>query len=107
MTAPLSYLQSGGAAAAPVTTLAWGLGFISLAVIGIIGVLLALAVYRTRAPQARGENGHYPVKRAGSGLPWIYVGLGLSVPILAICTVWTLAVLGRVIAPPTPAAVTI
>ncbi len=107
MTAPLSYLQSGGAAAAPVTTLAWGLGFISLAVIGIIGVLLALAVYRTRAPQARGENGHYPVKRAGSGLPWIYVGLGVSVPILAMCTVWTLAVLGRVIAPPTPAALTI
>ncbi len=107
MTAPLSYLQSGGAAAAPVTTLAWGLGFISLAVIGIIGVLLALAVYRTRAPEALGNNGHYAVRRAGSGLAWIYVGLGVSVPILAMCTVWTLAVLARVIGPPSPPTMTI
>ena len=41
---PLSYLHSAGAAAAPVTTLAWGLGVIALAVIVIIGVLLALAI---------------------------------------------------------------
>ena len=107
MNAPLSYLQSGGAAAAPVTALAWGLGLISLAVIAVIGVLLGLAVYRTRAPEARGENGHYPVRRTGSGLAWIYVGLGVSVPILAICTVWTLAVLGRVIGPPSPPVITI
>lgn len=105
--APLSYLQSGGAAAAPLTMLAWGLGLISLAVVGIVGVLLTLAVYRARAPEARAPNGHYPVRRVASGLAWIYVGLGVSVPILAICTVWTLAVLGRVSGPPSPPTMTI
>ena len=104
---PLLYLHSAGAAAAPVTTLAWGLGVIALAVIVIIGVLLALAIYRQRPPEARGENGHYPVRRVGSGLAWIYVGLAVSVPVLAACTVWTLAVLSRVIAPPSPPSVTI
>lgn len=107
MSAPLSYLQSGGAAAGPVTKLAWGLGLVSLAVVCVIGLLLGLAMYRPRTPESRGENGHYPVRRAGSGLAWILVGLGISVPILAICTVWTLAVLRWVIAPPSHPALTI
>jgi cytochrome c oxidase subunit 2 len=87
--------------------LAWGLGLVSLAVVCVIGLILLLAIYRSRVPESRDENGHYPVRRAGTGLAWIYVGLGVSVPILAVCTVWTLAVLGRVAAPPSPPALTI
>ena len=35
---------------------------------------------------------------------WIYVGLGISVPVLAACTVWILFVLGQVMHPARPAA---
>ena len=40
-------------------------------------------------------------------MAWIYVGLAVVGPVLAACTVWTLAVLSRVIAPPAAPSVTI
>jgi cytochrome c oxidase subunit 2 len=107
MGAPLSYLQSNGAASAPLTALAWGLGLIAVLVIVVITVILIAALYRTRTPEVQDANGHYRVRRSGSGLSWIYIGLGVTIPILAICTVWTLAVLARVSSPPAPPPLTI
>jgi cytochrome c oxidase subunit 2 len=95
---PLSYLDSAGPAAAPLTHLAWGLGGVSLAVVVIIALCLAGAIWRRRPPveDARTLVGG---GRPGAGLMWIYVGLGISVPVLAACTIWILVVLGEVMHP--------
>ena len=96
--APLSYLSSAGPAAAPLTQLAWGLGGVSAAVTMIIAIALLWGVWRRRPARADVsalEAGDKP----GAGLAWIYVGLGISVPVLAACTVWTLFVLGQVMRP--------
>jgi cytochrome c oxidase subunit 2 len=102
---PLSYLDSAGPAARPLTQLAWGLGGLSIAVIVVVGVALAGAIWRRR-PVADGKQSD-EVWRPGNGLAWIYVGLGITVPILAACTVWILVVLGHVIHPTRPAMMTI
>lgn len=103
---PLSYMDAAGPAAAPLTQLAWGLGAISLAVVLIIAVALAAAVWRSRPPAAdpRELEG---IGRPGRGLEWIYVGLGISVPVLAACTVWVLVVLGQVMHAATAPALTL
>ena len=44
--APLQYLTGAGDKAAPVVSLTWGLLIISIAVIAIIGSLLAVAIWR-------------------------------------------------------------
>ena len=96
---PLSYLSSAGPAAAPLTRLAWGLGGISVAVTVIVTIALVWGVWRRRPAPAPEASGLEPAGRPGAGLAWIYVGLGLSVPVLAACTVWTLFVLGQVMHP--------
>jgi cytochrome c oxidase subunit 2 len=97
-TAPLSYLQSAGPAAAPLTQLAWGLGGISVVVVVLIAVALIGAIWRRRS--ASGEPGTLVhLAHPGVGLGWIYIGLGISVPVLAACTVWILVVLGQVLHP--------
>jgi cytochrome c oxidase subunit 2 len=97
-TAPLSYLDADGPAAAPLVQLAWGLGAISVLVVAGCGLALLLAIWRPRAAARREEELAVP-SGSGAGLIWIYVGLGITVPLLAACTVWTLAVLGRVTHP--------
>jgi cytochrome c oxidase subunit 2 len=97
--APLSYLSSAGPAAAPLTELAWGLGGISVAVTVIVTIALAWGIWRRRPAPPGGGLGLETAGPPGAGLAWIYVGLGISVPILAACTVWTLFVLGEVMHP--------
>jgi cytochrome c oxidase subunit 2 len=97
---PLSYLSSAGPAARPLTQLAWGLGGISVAVTIIVTIALVWAIWRRRPTAPAGtalEAGGSP----DAGMMWIYVGLALSVPVLAACTVWTLYVLGQVLHPTT------
>lgn len=104
--APLSYLQAAGPAAAPLTRLAWGLGAVSVVVVALIAIALAGAIWRRRASPTDGDALE-AVGQPGAGLMWIYVGLGLSVPVLAACTVWTLVVLAEVMHPQTPPAITL
>jgi cytochrome c oxidase subunit 2 len=103
---PLSYLVADGPAAAPLTQLAWGLGGISVAVVVIVALALAGAVWRRRsvAADARSLEG---VGSPGAGLAWIYWGLAISVPVLAACTVWVLIVLGEVLHPAHPPTLTL
>ena len=103
---PLSYLASDGPAAAPVTRLAWGLGAVAVATVIVIGLLLALAIWRRRGPPA--QPGDLAVSGPpGTGMVWIYGGLAVSIPILAACTVWTLVVLAEVMHPARPPVLTL
>lgn len=104
--APLSYLVASGPAAAPLAQLAWGLGAISAAVVAIIGLALAGGIWRRRPPAAD-PGALEAVGRPGHGLAWIYVGLAISVPVLAVCTVWVVVVLAQVLHPAGPAALTV
>ncbi|MEO6340772.1 MAG: cytochrome c oxidase subunit II [Caulobacteraceae bacterium] len=103
---PLSYLETAGPAAWPLTRLAWGLGAISIAVVVVIGIALAAAIWRRRPPAPDGRTLE-AVGGAGEGLKWIYVGLAISLPVLAICTVWVLIVLGQVLHPSRPPGLTL
>jgi cytochrome c oxidase subunit 2 len=103
---PLSYLEAAGPAASPLTQLAWGLGAVSITVVVVIAIALAAAIWRRRRPPLD-ERMLEAVGRPGLGMSWIYVGLAVSVPVLAICTVWILMVLGQVLHPPRPPALTL
>lgn len=103
---PLSYLEAAGPAASPLTQLAWGLGAVSIAVVVAIAIALAAAIWRRRAAPQDYRTLEY-VGGSGEGLRWIYVGLAISVPVLAICTVWVLIVLGQVLHPARPPALTL
>jgi cytochrome c oxidase subunit 2 len=91
-TAPLGYLHTYGPAADPVTRLGWGLGFVSVAVVVIVSVLLLAGLLRRRG----GAMAPLRVERSGHGLRWIYVGVGLSTIVLLVCTVWTVSTIAAV-----------
>jgi cytochrome c oxidase subunit II len=97
---PLNYLQAHGTRAYPVSYLLWGMMLISVAVVVIISVLLLGAVYRRRQEPMPELPGRAPVERAGGGLSWITIGVGVSTVVLFGVTVWTVVVLAAVGAPP-------
>ena len=99
-TAPLSYFQTAGPAADPITRLGWGLAIVSIAVVVIIAVLLMLAIFRKRRRSADGAlDSQLMPTHDRAGLTWIVVGTGVSVVVLFACAVWTLFTLSAVAAP--------
>jgi cytochrome c oxidase subunit 2 len=104
---PMSYLDTSGAAVDPITRLGWGFIAISLAVCGIVGVLLLVAIFHRRPSLQRDATGRLPVGRDGSGVPWVYAGAAISTVILFGSVVWTLAVLAAVMHPASQPALTL
>ncbi|MGN6149182.1 MAG: cytochrome c oxidase subunit II [Rhizomicrobium sp.] len=105
--APLNFLTSAGAQGDSVLPLTWGVTAISIAVIVIISVLVAGAIWRRpgTAPQPAGSR--LPVDEETDGLSWIWIGVGISSLVLLFTVVWTMTVLARVTSPPTKPALTI
>lgn len=65
----------------------------------LIAILLGGAILRRR-PALDHENPRaLAVRRSGSGLPWIYVGVGLSTVALFGIAIWTMVVLSAVATP--------
>jgi cytochrome c oxidase subunit II len=96
---PMDYLHTSGPAADPVTRLNWGLLTISVAVCVIIAALILLAVFRRRAPLVADIDGRLPVGSARGGMPWLYVGVGISTVVLFASAIWTIMTLSAVAAP--------
>lgn len=106
--APLAYFRTAGPAADPITRLGWGLGIVSLAVIAVIAVLLAWAIWRKRPHDATpDESGTLMPASGNAGRMWLLVGTGVSTVALLACAIWTLATLSAVAAPGTAARTTI
>ena len=101
ITAPMAYWTTAGRAGDPVTQLGWGMGITALAVIVIIGVLLLAGLLKHRAP-ARKPN-ELAVREDVGGMPWIYVGVGISTLVLLAFVVWTLTTISAVAMPARPA----
>lgn len=105
--APLNYLTGSGDKADPVVALTWALLLVSVAVIAIIAILVAGAIWRRPgiAPQPPGskiELGH-----PTSGLNWIWIGVGISSVVLLASIVWTVMVLAEINQPATKPAFTV
>jgi cytochrome c oxidase subunit II len=103
---PMSYLHSFGPAGYPVTRLGWGLGLVACAVVVIIAGLLLGAIFRSRRAAAKPASA-LAVHRDGGGMAWIYIGVGLSIVVLAVCMVWTLVVIAAVAQPRTAPGLTV
>lgn len=96
---PLNYLTAYGPRADAILPLTYGTMVISCLVSVLIAILLGGAILRRR-PASDAENPHaLAVKRSGSGLPWIYVGVGISTVALFGIAVWTMVVLSAVATP--------
>jgi cytochrome c oxidase subunit 2 len=104
--APLQYLSGAGEKAAPVVWLTWGVLLISLAVVAIIALLLAGAIWH-RPGLAWSAGNRIGLQSHEGGLNWIWIGVGLSTLVLLFSIVWTVQVLAKIQGPPTQPAVTI
>jgi cytochrome c oxidase subunit 2 len=104
--APLQYLTGAGVKATPVVALTWGVLLVSVAVIVIIGALLAAAIWRRPALHMEmGARG--PVLPEEGGLRWVWIGVSLSALTMLLTIIWTVKVLADIQAPEAKPAVTI
>src|SRR5665213_3014576 len=94
---PMSYLYTFGPAADPATQLGWGLGIVSLIVIVVVGVLLLGGVLRKHSRPTNFTQ--LTVKSDSGGMPWIYIGVGISTIVLVGCTIWTMITVAAVAMP--------
>ena len=104
--APLQYLSGAGEKATPVVWLTWGVLLISVAVIVIIGLLLAGAIWH-RPGLAWSANQKLELQSHSGGLGWVWIGVGISTLVLLFSIVWTVKVLAEIEGPPARPAVTI
>ncbi len=104
---PMSYLRTFGPAGYPVTRLGWGLGIISIVVCVTIAVLLLGGLFRRGRADADNDPAQLVVHRDAGGMPWIYVGVGITIVVLVGVMLWTLAVTAAVVHPPSKPALTV
>ncbi len=95
--APMSYLHTFGPAGDAATRLGWGLGIVSIVVVVVITILLLGAVLRRRARSD--DPNALAVQRDEGGMPWIYVGVGVSTVVLLGCALWTMFTVAAVAMP--------
>lgn len=105
--APMAYTEGFGTKNYPVVTLLWALLITSLAVIGIVTVLVIAGIFRPRNTPRSDDPRQLPLERAGRGLIWVYIGTGISAAVLAGATIWTFTTLAAVSGPPDNPAVEI
>ena len=93
--APLNYfLHSYGPASTPTMYLGWGFAALSITVFVIISLLLLKAIFRKRS-----AGDPHAIGREDEGMPWIYIGTGVSTCILFVLTLYTLITLNEVAKP--------
>jgi cytochrome c oxidase subunit 2 len=103
---PLDYLHGSGDKAMPVVALTWGVTIISIAVIVVISLLVAGAVWRRPGTVAAPGN-RLALEAPVEGLNWLWIGVGVSTLVLLFTVVWTMVVLAKVTLPQRKPALTI
>lgn len=97
---PMSYLESAGARAAPVTPLIWGLIYLAAAVVIVITLLVIVGILKRRTTDAWLPGQRSDVERGGSGvLRWVYAGLIATTITLAAFVAWTMSTLAAIRSP--------
>ena len=97
---PLSYLDSAGARANQILPLTRFTLLVAITVCVVIGILLWIAVRRSRPLDRAIGMRAVPIERGGSGLRWIGLGLIISAVPLTATLVWTLLTLAAIAGPP-------
>jgi cytochrome c oxidase subunit II len=97
--APMTFMQTFGPAADPITWLGWGMTVMCSAVVVVIGALLLGALWGRASRFASGDLSQLAIVRGESGLNWIYIGVGVSTAILFGMITWTLITLNAVASP--------
>jgi heme/copper-type cytochrome/quinol oxidase subunit 2 len=96
---PPSYMTGYGTRAYPVVALLWGILIISIVVVVAVSVLLLLGLFRRRSGPVSNDPKALPLSRPEGGLPWLYIGSGISTVALLGTAFWSFAVLARVANP--------
>ena len=99
---PLSYLDSTSPIGSQIASLGWGLTAISVGVCIVIGVLLAVSIWRRRSGSL--EVGPVNDRRA---IRWIGVGVAVSTIFLVGSAVWTLITVHSIAQPGTPSGLSV
>lgn len=105
--APMNYLTAQGQKAATVLPLTWAVTLVSIAVIAIILSLVAVGSWRRGAALPTTSMRDLPVGSGDSGLPWIYIGVGISTIVLLATLLWTMWVLVKTYMPASAPAFTV
>ena len=105
--APMLYLRSFGSRGQQISDLIIALSVLSVVVVLIIGIAVLAGSLRRRAGGGPDAAGRWPVERAGNGMPWIVVGLPLTVLALAGSVVWTMVTMAAIANPPSEPRLTI
>lgn len=79
-----SYMDATGAAGHHEATLGWWLTAVSCVVVAFVSVAVLLGIARHRHDSRRGDEGVMARRDVKSGLSWIYVGVAVSIVILAV-----------------------
>ena len=95
----LSYMTGFGPKSYPVVSLLWGTLILSLVVITIIGVLVLSGSIWRRHHAPNGDMRAVPLHRSGSGLAFIYIGIGITFVVLVGFAVWNYWVLAAIASP--------
>ncbi len=103
---PLGYLHGEGPKAWPVVQLTLGLLAIACVVVIVTSALVVVGIWRRRVTDIT-DIRSVPPTRAGGGLRWIAIGLGISGVALLGSLIWTVVVLAAVNGPSRPTRLTI
>jgi cytochrome c oxidase subunit 2 len=97
---PLTFMVSHGWPAGPIKELGWGLLALSSFVVLFIALAVLVGIWWKRGHGAYDEKGWPVVTRGANGMPWLMIGVPVSIVLLLLCAIWTFFVLGATSAPP-------
>jgi cytochrome c oxidase subunit 2 len=87
----MNYLSAYGSKANIVLPLTWGVLVIALVVTLIILFSVAAGTWRRGRSLSSQPISEIPVGGTGSGLNWIYIGVGLTSLVLIVTVFWTMS----------------
>lgn len=97
---PMTYLITDGPAADPLAHLGWGLMGLAVFVIVFIALAVFVGIWWKRKQWPHDEAGVPLLTNGRNGMPWIVIGVSVSVVLLFGSAVWTFFTLGAVASPP-------
>ncbi|MGN6789523.1 MAG: cytochrome c oxidase subunit II [Rhodanobacteraceae bacterium] len=97
---PMTYLVSHGWPAGPIKQLGWGLLAVSIFVVLFIAFAVLIGIWWKRGEGEYDAAGRPVVTRGRNGMPWLVIGLPISIAVLLLSAIWTFFVLAHAAAPP-------
>lgn len=97
---PMTYMVSHGWPAGPIKELDWGLLALSMFVVLFIAFSVLIGIWWKRGQGDYDEKGWPVLVRGRNGMPWLLIGVPVSIALLLLSAIWTFFVLAHAAAPP-------